>query len=89
MLILRILSQGARPNLTPVQLILDELPTLQMLPQLQAAMTESRKTGLSIVIGFQGRSQIKTPYGESAETIFSAPFPKFSFGPANRKPPIG
>lgn len=76
MLILRILSQGARPDLNPVRLILDELPTLQMLPQLQAAMTESRKTGLSIVIGFQGRSQIKTLYGESAETIFSAPFSK-------------
>jgi hypothetical protein len=76
MLILRILSQGPRPDLNPVRLILDELPTLQMLPQLQAAVTESRKTGLSIVIGFQGRSQIRTLYGESAETIFSAPFSK-------------
>jgi hypothetical protein len=76
MLIRRILSQGARPDLKPVRLILDELPTLQMLPQLQAAMTESRKTGLSIVIGFQGRSQIKALYGEESETIFSAPFTK-------------
>jgi type IV secretory pathway TraG/TraD family ATPase VirD4 len=76
MLIRRILSQGPRPDLNPVWLILDELPTLQMLPQLQAAMTESRKTGLSIVIGFQGRSQIKALYGEESETIFSAPFTK-------------
>lgn len=76
MLIRRILSQGPRPDLTPVRLILDELPTLQMLPQLQAAMTESRKAGLSIVIGFQGRSQIKALYGEESETIFSAPFTK-------------
>jgi hypothetical protein len=76
MLIRRILSQGPRPDLKPVRLILDELPTLQMLPQLQAAMTESRKTGLSIVIGFQGRSQIKALYGEESETIFSAPFTK-------------
>jgi hypothetical protein len=76
MLIQRILSQGPRPDLNPIRLILDELPTLQMLPQLQAAMTESRKTGLSIVIGFQGRSQIKALYGEESETIFSAPFTK-------------
>ncbi|MGH9770492.1 MAG: type IV secretion system DNA-binding domain-containing protein, partial [Candidatus Acidiferrales bacterium] len=76
MLIRRILSQGSRPDLKPIRLILDELPTLQMLPQLQAAMTESRKTGLSIVIGFQGRSQIKALYGEESETIFSAPFTK-------------
>jgi hypothetical protein len=76
MLVTRILSQGPRPDLKPAYLILDELPTLQMLPQLQSAVTESRKTGLSIVIGFQGRSQIKTLYGESAETIFSAPFTK-------------
>ena len=76
MLIRRILSQGSRLDLKPVRLILDELPTLQMLPQLQAAMTESRKTGLSIVIGFQGRSQIKALYGEESETIFSAPFTK-------------
>jgi type IV secretory pathway TraG/TraD family ATPase VirD4 len=76
MLIRRILSQGPRPDLKPIRLILDELPTLQMLPQLQAAMTESRKTGLSIVIGFQGRSQIKALYGEESETIFSAPFTK-------------
>lgn len=76
MLIRRILSQGPRPDLRPIRLILDELPTLQMLPQLQAAMTESRKTGLSIVIGFQGRSQIKALYGEESETIFSAPFTK-------------
>jgi hypothetical protein len=76
MLIRRILSQGSRPDLKPVRLILDELPTLQMLPQLQAAMTESRKTGLCIVIGFQGRSQIKALYGEESETIFSAPFTK-------------
>jgi hypothetical protein len=76
MLIRRILSQGPRLDLKPARLILDELPTLQMLPQLQAAMTESRKTGLSIVIGFQGRSQIKSLYGEESETIFSAPFSK-------------
>jgi type IV secretory pathway TraG/TraD family ATPase VirD4 len=76
MLILRMLSMGPRTDLPPVRMVLDELPTLQMLPQLQAAMTESRKTGLSIVLGFQGRSQIKTLYGESAETIFSAPFTK-------------
>jgi type IV secretory pathway TraG/TraD family ATPase VirD4 len=76
MLIRRILSQGPRTDLKPVRLILDELPTLQMLPQLQSAMTESRKTGLSIVIGFQGRSQIKALYGEESETIFSAPFTK-------------
>jgi hypothetical protein len=76
MLILRMLSMGPRPDLPAVRMVLDELPTLQMLPQLQAAMTESRKTGLSIVLGFQGRSQIKTLYGESSETIFSAPFTK-------------
>ena len=77
MLILRILSQGPRPDLNPVRLILDELPTLQMLPQLQSVVTEARKTGLSIVTGFQGRSQVRSLYGEASETILSAPFSKF------------
>ncbi len=76
MLILRILSQGARPDLPLVRLVLDELATLQMLPQLQAAITESRKTGMTTMLGFHGRSQIRTLYGESSETIFSAPLTK-------------
>ncbi|MBV9082697.1 MAG: type IV secretion system DNA-binding domain-containing protein [Acidobacteriaceae bacterium] len=75
-LILRLLSMGEVKELPRVRMILDELPTLQELSQLKSALTEARKSGLTIVVGFQGRSGIKAIYGEEAEGIFSAPYTK-------------
>jgi type IV secretory pathway TraG/TraD family ATPase VirD4 len=75
-LILRLLSMGERFDLPAVVMAIDELQTLQQLPQLMPLVTEGRKS-LRVVLGFQGRSQIKSLYGEEAEAIFSAAYTKF------------
>lgn len=71
-----ILSMGPQPNLPQVRMILDELWALGELSQLKSAVAEGRKAALSIVLGFQGRAQVKEIYGDSAESIFSAPYTK-------------
>jgi hypothetical protein len=75
-LIMRLLSMGERYELPAVVMTIDELQTLQKLPQLMPLVTEGRKS-LRVVLGFQGRSQIKALYGEEAEAIFSAAYTKF------------
>ncbi len=75
-LIMDVLSQGARPDLPAVLMALDEMQTLQKLPQLMPLVTEGRKS-LRVLMGFQGRSQLKSLYGETAESIFSAAYSKF------------
>lgn len=75
-LITNLLSQGARPDLSPVLMALDEMQTLQRLPQLMPLVTEGRKS-LRVLMAFQGRSQLKALYGETAEAIFSAAYTKF------------
>jgi type IV secretory pathway TraG/TraD family ATPase VirD4 len=39
--------------------VLDELASLNKLPQLHTAVTENRKYGNPVVLGFQGRSQME------------------------------
>jgi hypothetical protein len=75
-LIMDLLSQGERPDLPPVLMALDEMQTLQKLPQLMPLVTEGRKS-LRALMGFQGRSQLKGLYGEIAEAVFSAAYTKF------------
>src|SRR5712692_4630166 len=58
MLVLRLMNQG-RMSPHPVWFILDELATLQRLPQLHTAITENRKSNNPVVLGFQGRSQLE------------------------------
>jgi hypothetical protein len=57
-------------------LILDELASLQRLPQLHTAVTENRKSNNPVVLGFQGRSQLETRYGHDAEAMLSQPATK-------------
>jgi type IV secretory pathway TraG/TraD family ATPase VirD4 len=52
-------------------MILDELASLNALPQLHSAMTRQRKSDNPIVLGFQGMSQLDAVYGKKAETILS------------------
>ena len=59
--------------------MLDELASLQRLPQLHTAITENRKSGNPVVLGFQGRSQLETRYGGDAKTILSQPATKIFF----------
>lgn len=54
-------------------LILNEVATLQRLPQFYAAMTENRKSNNPIIFDVQGRSQVKALYGDLAEVLLSSP----------------
>ncbi|HLG94693.1 MAG TPA: type IV secretion system DNA-binding domain-containing protein [Bryobacteraceae bacterium] len=73
LLIARVISMGPQKHLPNVWMILDELAALQKLPQLKVAITENRKAGFSIVVGFHGKSQIEGIYGKDADTIFAMP----------------
>ena len=66
LLVLRLMNQG-QPRPHPTWFVLDELASLQRLPQLHTAMTENRKSNNPVVLGFQGRSQLETRYGHDAE----------------------
>src|SRR5437879_13428160 len=63
-------------NSRKVWFVLDELATLQRLPQLHTAVTENRKSNNPVVLGFQGRSQLETRYGHEAEAMLSQPATK-------------
>jgi len=56
--------------------VLDELASLQKLPQLHTAITENRKSNNPVVLGFQGRSQLEVRYGHEAEAMLSQPATK-------------
>ncbi|HEV2112770.1 MAG TPA: type IV secretion system DNA-binding domain-containing protein [Terriglobales bacterium] len=78
LLVLRLMNQGiTHPGLGGrVWFVLDELATLQKLPQLHTAITENRKSNNPVVLGFQGRSQLEARYGHEAEAMFSQPATK-------------
>lgn len=74
-LVLRLMNQG-QVSTRPVWFVLDELASLQRLPQLHTAITENRKSNNPVVLGFQGRSQLETRYGHEAEAMMSQPATK-------------
>jgi hypothetical protein len=53
--------------------VLDELASLQRLPQLVTALTENRKSNNPIILGFQGKAQLEVIYGHLAEVMLSQP----------------
>jgi type IV secretory pathway TraG/TraD family ATPase VirD4 len=71
MLILKLQASQHDPNKPRVWMILDELASLNALPQLHTALTKQRKSDNPIVLGFQGMSQLDALYGKRAETILS------------------
>jgi type IV secretory pathway TraG/TraD family ATPase VirD4 len=75
MLVLRLMNRG-QPSKRAVWFVLDELASLQRLPQLHTAVTENRKSNNPVVLGFQGRSQLETRYGHDAEAMLSQPATK-------------
>ncbi len=78
LLILRLLhepGEGARR----VWFLLDEVGSLQKLPQLVTALTENRKSNNPVVIGIQGKAQLETIYGHIAETMLSMPWSALFF----------
>jgi type IV secretory pathway TraG/TraD family ATPase VirD4 len=75
MLVLRLMNRG-QPGPRAVWFVLDELASLQRLPQLHTAVTENRKSNNPVVLGFQGRSQLESRYGHDAEAMLSQPATK-------------
>jgi hypothetical protein len=74
-LVLRLLTEP-HPNQRPAWFVIDELASLQRLPQLHTAITENRKSNNPVILGFQGRSQLEARYGEDAEAMLSQPATK-------------
>ena len=78
LLVLRLMNEG-RDGARKTWFVLDELATLQRLPQLTTAITESRKSNCPMVLGFQGKAQVETLYGHIAEAMLSQPATKIFF----------
>jgi type IV secretory pathway TraG/TraD family ATPase VirD4 len=74
--ILRMMGYCEDQAAKPVWFVIDELASLNKLPQLHTAVTENRKYGNPVVMGLQGRSQIEKRYGQDAEAMLSQPATK-------------
>src|ERR1700726_169455 len=72
MLVLRLLNEP-KAHQKRVWFVLDELASLQRLPQFHTALTENRKTKNPIIMGFQGKAQLEVIYGHLAEVMLSMP----------------
>jgi hypothetical protein len=75
MLVMRLLGRP-KPGQKRVWFVIDELASLQRLPQLHTAITESRKSKNPMVLGFQGKGQLEDIYGRLAEVMLSQPATK-------------
>jgi type IV secretory pathway TraG/TraD family ATPase VirD4 len=74
LLVLRMMNDDTAKRKT--WFVLDELASLQRLPQLTTAVTENRKSNNPMVLGFQGKSQVEALYGHVAEAMLSQPATK-------------
>jgi hypothetical protein len=72
MLVLRLLNEP-KTHQKRVWFVLDELASLQRLPQFHTALTENRKSNNPIIMGFQGKAQLEVIYGHLAEVMLSMP----------------
>ncbi len=72
LLVMRLLTEP-KPNQKQVWSVIDELASLQRLPQLHTAITENRKSKNPMVLGFQGKAQLEVIYGHLAEVMLSQP----------------
>jgi hypothetical protein len=75
LLVLRLLNEPKQSQ-HPAWFVLDELASLQRLPQLHTAITENRKSKNPLVLGFQGKAQLEMIYGHLAEVMLSQPTTK-------------
>jgi hypothetical protein len=74
-LVLRLLSEP-REGQKRAWFVLDELATLQRLPQFHTALTKGRKSNNPIIFGYQGKAQLEVIYGHLAEVMLSMPSTK-------------
>jgi len=76
LLVLRLMSAPTDKQ-TKVWFVLDELASLQRLPQLHTAITESRKSNNPIILGLQGKAQLEDIYRPLlAQVMLSQPATK-------------
>jgi type IV secretory pathway TraG/TraD family ATPase VirD4 len=71
-LVLRLLNEPTEAQ-KRVWFVIDEMASLQKLPQLHTAITEARKSRNPVVLGFQGKAQLEYLYGHLAEVMLSQP----------------
>jgi type IV secretory pathway TraG/TraD family ATPase VirD4 len=70
--VLRLLNEPTEAQ-KRVWFVIDELASLQKLPQLHTAITEARKSRNPVILGFQGKAQLEYLYGHLAEVMLSQP----------------
>ncbi len=75
-LILRLLTKP-KPGQRRAWFVIDELASLQRLPQFHNAITKGRKSNNPIIFGYQGKAQLEVIYGHLAEVMLSQPSTKF------------
>ncbi|MFC6645559.1 type IV secretion system DNA-binding domain-containing protein [Granulicella cerasi] len=84
LLVMRLLT-APQPGQKPVWFVIDELASLQRLPQLHTAITENRKSKNPLILGFQGKAQLEVIYGHLAEVMLSQPATKIFMKTAEPK----
>jgi hypothetical protein len=72
LLVLRLLNEP-KVEQKRAWFVIDELASLQKLPQLHTAITENRKSKNPVILGFQGKAQLEYLYGHLAEVMLSQP----------------
>jgi hypothetical protein len=72
LLVLRLLNEP-KAGQKRAWFVIDELVSLQKLPQLHTAITENRKSNNPVILGFQGKAQLEYLYGHLAEVMLSQP----------------
>jgi type IV secretory pathway TraG/TraD family ATPase VirD4 len=72
LLVLRLLNEP-KEGQKRAWFVIDELASLQKLPQLHTAITENRKSRNPVIVGFQGKAQLEYLYGHLAEVMLSQP----------------
>ena len=83
-LILRLLTPP-QPGQKRAWFVIDELASLQRLPQFHTALTKGRKSNNPIIFGYQGKAQLEVIYGHLAEVMLSQPSTKFVLKTAEPK----
>src|SRR5271167_2137192 len=84
LLVLRLLNEP-KVEQKRAWFVIDELASLQKLPQLHTAITENRKSKNPLVLGFQGKAQLEVIYGHMAEVMLSQPATKIFMKTAEPK----
>ena len=77
-LVMRLLNEP-EPHHHSTWFVIDELADLHKLPVLHMALTQNRKWGNPIVLGFQNPAQIEAHYGKEASAMLSQPGSKMYF----------